>query len=209
MGEFQGMWTVSQKHMSVTQQQILLLTFRLLFQIKTCLCRERPTGQAAPARAQPPLPSIWPQPCGPGGAAPTPCCSSGTPAGPPGERRHGPYCTEDQRRQLPSTRAWGRGGKTLGWEVRTPSLSTWKPGHTAATGSWGARPLGGLTSADFWVVVREQRQKWDSLQGTWEHCSLDPINLVNVTDPCAFAIGKFVNHKIFIAWIGLKKKKSL
>lgn len=209
MGEFQGMWTVSQKHMSVTQQQILLLTFRLLFQIKTCLCRERPTGQAAPARAQPPLPSIWPQPCGPGGAAPTPCCSSGTPAGPPGEKRHGPYCTEDQRRQLPSTRAWGRGGKTLGWEVRTPSLSMWKPGHTAATGSWGARPLGGLTSADFWVVVREQRQKWDSLQGTWEHCSLDPINLVNVTDPCAFAIGKFVNHKIFIAWIGLKKKKSL
>ena len=37
--------------------------------------------------------------------------------------------------------------------------------------------LGGLTSADFRVVVGEQRQKWDSLQGTWEHCTLDPISL--------------------------------
>lgn len=90
-----------------------------------------------------------------------------------------------------------------------PSLSTWKSGHTTATGSWGAQPSGGLTSADFWVVVGEHRQKWDSLQGTWDHCTLDPINLANVTDPCAFAIGKFVNRKIFVAWIELKKKESL
>lgn len=126
--------------MSVTQQQILLLTFRLLFQIRTCLCRERPTGQAAPARAPPPLPSIWPRPCGPGGAAPIPCCSSGTPAGPPGEKRHGPYCTGRSETPASEQRVWGRGGRTPGWEVRMPSLSTWKPGHTTATGSWGARP---------------------------------------------------------------------
>lgn len=48
--------------MSAAQQQSLLLTFRLLFQIKTCLCRGRPKGLAAPARAQLPPLSIWPQP---------------------------------------------------------------------------------------------------------------------------------------------------
>lgn len=87
--------------LSVLQRQILLLTFRLLFQIKTCLCRGRPKGLAAPARAQLPPLSIWPRPCGPGGAARIPCCSSGTPEGPPGEKRQGPYCTE--RSEMPAS----------------------------------------------------------------------------------------------------------
>lgn len=195
--------------MSVAQQQSLLLTFRLLFQIKTCLCRGRPKGLAAPARAQLPPLSIWPQPCGPGGAARIPCCSSGTPAGPPGEKRQGPYCTE--RSEMPaseyaSVRPGGKDAGLGGNDAKSVDTEA-RPHHCHR--ELGSTTLGGLTSADFRVVVGEQRQKWDSLQGTWEHCALDPINLASVTDSCAFAIGKFVNNKIFVAWIELKKKNSL
>ena len=199
--------TVSE--MSVMQRQILLLTFHLLFQIKTCLCRGRPKGLAAPARAQLPPLSIWPRPCGPGGAARILCCSSGTPEGPPGEKRQGPYRTE--RPEMPASEyasvGPGREDAVLGGnDAKSVNMET-RPHHCHR--ELRSTTLGGLTSADFRVVVGEQRQKWDSLQGTWEHCTLDPINLANVTDSCAFAIGKFVNNKIFIAWIELQKKKGL
>lgn len=109
------------------------------FQIKTCLCRGRPKGLAAPARAQLPPLSIWPQPCGPGGAASDPCCSSGTPAGPPGKSDKDLTARKDQRCQLPNTRV--SAGEERRWAGRNDaSLSTLKPGHATATGSCGARP---------------------------------------------------------------------
>lgn len=101
----------------------------------------------------------------------------------------------------------GREDARLGGEDAKPVDVEVRPHHCHR--ELGSTTLGWAPSADFWVVVGEHRQKWDSLQGTWDHCTLDPNNLANVTDPCAFAIGKFVNRKIFVAWIELKKKKSL
>lgn len=68
--------------------------------------------------------------------------------------------------------------------------------------------LGGLTSADFRVAIGEQRQKWDHYKAPGSTAPSTASIWPVVTDSCAFAIGKFVNNKIFVAWIELKKKKQ-
>lgn len=172
--------------------KILLLTFHLLFRIKTCLCRERPKGPAAPARGQLLPLSIWPQPCGPGGHAQIPCCSSDTRAGPPGEKRQGFQDTEKSEMPVSKYVNVGQGREEAELEGNG-AKSIHRSRATPLPENRGAQ-LGRLNCAHC-SAVREQRQEQDSSQGTWEHCTHDPINLVNRTNSYAFSIEKFVTFR--------------